>query len=117
MKKDIDFPVVKDIAVAIVNEKNELDEEVWNVYLINLKNVAIEGVLVSSRGYGELNSEKRATSELRHFLDEMEPKSFKKIEPIVEEVFGLSNEYWVSFYQNKIIFDKKFIFLPDTIKE
>lgn len=117
MKKDIEFPVVKDVAVAVVNERNELNEEVWNVYLINLKNEPIEGVLVSSRGYGELNSEKRATSELRHFLDEMEPKSFKKIEPIMEEVFGLSNEYWVSFYQKKKIFDKKFIFLPETIKE
>jgi hypothetical protein len=116
MKKDIEFPVVKDIAVAVVSEKNELNEDIWNVYLINLKNEPIEGVLVSSRGYGELNEEKRATSELRHFLDEMEPKSFKKIEPIVEEVFGLSNEYWVSFYQKKLIFDKKFIFLPESIK-
>jgi len=116
MKKDIEFPVVKDVAVAIVKESNELNEEVWNVYLINLKNEPIEGVLVSSRGYGELYSEKRATSELRHFLDHMDPKSYKKIEPIMEEVFCLSNEYWVSFYQKKVIFDKKFIFLPDTIR-
>lgn len=117
MKKDIDFPVVKDVAVAIVKEKNEEDEMVWNVYLINLKDVKIEGVLVSSRGYGELNKERRATSELRHFLDEMPPKTFKKIEPIIEDVFGLNNEYWVSFYENRVIHDKKFIFLPETIRE
>ena len=38
-----------------------------------------------------------------------------KIEPIMEDVFSLSNEYWVSFYIDKIIYDKKFIFLPETI--
>lgn len=115
MKKDIEFPEVKNVAVAIVAEKNELNQEEWNVYLLNLKDHPIEGVLVSSRGYGEINQEKRATSELRHFLNVIESKSFVKIEPIIEEVFGLNNEYWVSFYENKQIFDKKFIFLPETI--
>lgn len=115
MKKDIEFPKVTDVAVAIVAEKNELDQEEWNVYLLNLKDEPIEGVLVSSRGYGELNQEKRNTSELRHFLDVINKKSFAKIEPIVEEVFGLSNEYWVSFYLDKKMYDKKFIFLPETI--
>ncbi len=115
MKKDIEFPEVKNIAVAIVSETNELNQKEWNVYLLNLKNNPIEGVLVSSRGYGEINQEKRMTSVLRHFLNEIDSKSFVKIEPIIEEVFGLNNEYWVSFYENKQIFDKKFIFLPETI--
>lgn len=117
MRKDIEIPVVTEIAVAVVNEVNELNVEEWNVYMINMKNDSIEGVLVSSRGYGEIENEKRATSELRHFLDVMEPKTFKKIEPIVEDVFCLNNEYWVSFYQDKKMFDKKFIFLPETIKK
>lgn len=117
MRKDIEIPVVTDVAVAVVNELNELNVEEWNVYLVNLKNKAIEGVLVSSRGYGEIENEKRATSELRHFLDVVEPKAFKKIEPIVEDVFGLNNEYWVSFYLDKQMFDKKYIFLPETIRK
>lgn len=115
MKKDIEFPKVTDVAVAIVTEKNELNQDEWNVYLLNLKDEPIEGVLVSSRGYGELNEEKRNTSELRHFLNVVNKKSFAKIEPIIEEVFGLSNEYWVSFYLDKKMYDKKFIFLPETI--
>jgi hypothetical protein len=28
-----------------------------------------------------------------------------------------NNEYWVSFYIDKVIHDKKFIFLPGTINE
>lgn len=117
MRKDIEIPVVTEIAVAVVNETNELNQEEWNVYMINMKNDQIEGVLVSSRGYGEIANEKRATSELRHFLDVLPAKSFKKIEPIMEDVFGLNNEYWVSFYLDKKMFDKKFIFLPETIRK
>ena len=117
MKKDIEFPAVTDVAVAIVNEKNELNQDEWNVYLLNFKNEPLESVLVSSRGYGEVNNEKRKTSELRHFLNVVTQKSFAKIEPIMEDVFGLNNEYWVSFYQREKMYDKKFIFLPESISE
>ncbi len=117
MKKDIEPPVVKDIAVAVVKEQNELGETEWNTYLINLKKEAIEGVLVTSQGYGVFNNEDVKTSTLRHFLDIVQANSFRKIEPIVENLFGLNNEYWVSFYINKVMYDKKYIFLPETIKE
>jgi hypothetical protein len=117
MKKDIVPPLVKDIAVAIVKEENELQETIWDVYLLNLKKAAIEGVLVSSQGYGTYNNEEVRTSTLRHFLDKMEANSFKKIEPIVENLFGLNNEYWISFFINNKMYDKKYIFLPETIKE
>ena len=117
MKKDIIPPVVEDIAVAVVREMNELNEEVWNVYLLNLKKENIEGVLVTSKGYGVYNDEEVKTSTLRHFLDVVNANDFKKIEPIVDTVFGLNNEYWVSFFLNKVMYDKKYIFLPETIKE
>lgn len=115
MKKDIIPPIVEDIAVAIVTEENELGENEWNVYLLNLKKEKIEGVLVTSKGYGSLDGEEVKTSTLRHFLDEVKAHSFVKIEPIVETVFGLNNEYWVSFYINKVMYDKKYIFLAESI--
>ncbi len=117
MKKDIIPPLVEDIAVAVVKEMNELDEEVWNVYLLNLKKENIEGVLVTSKGYGTYNEEEVKTSTLRHFLDVVNAGDFKKIEPVVETVFGLNNEYWVSFFINNVMYDKKYVFLPETIKE
>ena len=117
MKKDIILPEVKDIAIAIVKEENENQEHVWNSYLINLKKVELEGVLVTSVGYGDMNEEKVKTSTLRHFLDTLAPNSAKKIEPIMENVFGLNNEFWVSFFVNKVMYDKKYIFLPETICE
>jgi hypothetical protein len=117
MKKDITPPEVKDVAVAVVKELNDLGENEWNAYLINMRTNDIEGVLVSSQGYGVYNEEEVKTSTLRHFLDVVPKKDFKKIEPIVETVFGLNNEFWVSFFENKIMYDKKYIFLPETIKE
>jgi hypothetical protein len=117
MKKDIAPPIVENIAVAVVKEQNEFGESEWNVYLLNLKKEKIEGVLVTSQGYGVFKDKEVKTSILRHFLDEMKPSEFKKIEPIVEDLFGLNNEYWVSFYINKVMYDKKYIFLPETIKE
>lgn len=117
MKKDIHPPEVTDIAVAVVQEENELAETVWNVYLLNLKKERIEGVLVSSQGYGIYQEEEVKTSTLRHFLDTLDSREFKKIEPIMENVFGLNNEYWVSFFIDSVMYDKKFIFLPETIKE
>jgi hypothetical protein len=117
MIKDIPNYPVEDIALAVVREENELAQPEWNVYMLNLKPNPIEGVLVTSKGYGIINGESVKTSTLRHFLDTLQPKSFKMIEPIMEDVFGLNNEYWVSFYQNKIMYDKKYVFLPETIIE
>lgn len=117
MKKDILPPTVEDIGVAVVKELNELNEQEWNVYLINFKKEKIEGVLVTSHGYGRSDNKDVKTSTLRHFLDEVGSKSFVKFEPIIETLFGLNNEYWVSFYINHVMYDKKYIFLPETIKE
>ncbi|MFT4659998.1 MAG: hypothetical protein ACI8XB_000254 [Patiriisocius sp.] len=128
MKKDLIPNDVKDIIVAVVKELSTDKEMVWNVYLINKKPVQIEGVLVSSNGYGikkatpeakldGAEDEKINTSMLRHFLDEVEANSFKKIEMITEEVFGIFNQYWVSFYEDKKMSDKKFIFPAESISE
>jgi len=32
-------------------------------------------------------------------------------------VFGISNEYWISFTLNGQLFDKQFVFLPESIIE
>ena len=117
MKKDITAPSVENVAVAIVKEMNDLNDLEWNVYLLNLKDEKIEKVLVSSHGYGSINEEMVKTSTLRHFLDDIEPNAFVKFEPIMESLFGINNEYWVSFFVDNVMYDKKYVFLPETIKE
>ncbi|MFN6116958.1 MAG: hypothetical protein ACK46G_15700 [Flavobacteriales bacterium] len=117
MRKDIHEPKVEGVAMAVVRETDEEGEEAWYVYVINQREEALENVLVSSRGYGELEGEARKTSEMRHFLDRLEPRSWAKIERIVEDVFGLSNQYWLSYYVGREMFDKKYIFLAGSIEE
>jgi hypothetical protein len=117
MLKDIPELHVEDVALAVVKELNKEGEEVFNVYVINLKNRALEAVLVSSTGYGTLNEKEVKTSELRHFLDTVPAKSAAKVEAIIQDVFGITNQYWLSFYFDKQIYDKKYIFLPETIRE
>ena len=115
MKKDIHIPKVEGIGVAIVKDTDKGDE-IWNVYLINYKKEPINNVLISSKGYGTVDQKKVNTSTLRHFFDSIERESHQLIEPISQEVFGLSNEYFVTFYIDNIIYDKKFVFVPGAIK-
>ncbi|MEO8590294.1 MAG: hypothetical protein ABI432_13050 [Flavobacteriales bacterium] len=117
MRKDIHPPKVEGIAMAVVREADEEGEEAWYVYLINQRDVTLENVLVSSRGYGELGGETRKTSEMRHFLGQLGPKSWARIERIVEDVFPLNNQYWLSYYVGHDLHDKKYIFLPESIQE
>jgi len=118
MKKDIPIQKTINVAVAIVKELNELNQPNWDVYLINLKEDVLEQVLVSSKGYFiDLQGNETKTSILRHALGNIQPNSFVKIEPIMENVFSLHNEYWVSYFINGEMFDKKYIFLAETINE
>lgn len=116
MLKDIKQPEVKDVAVAAIQETGVDGELVWNVYLLNMGKEKIYGILITSRGYGYINNDKHESSVLRHFIEEIPPGGFEKIEPIMEDLFVLSNEYWVSFYKQAVMYDKKFIFPPDSIR-
>ena len=117
MIKDLPENIVEDIAIAVALEKESVESKIWYVYLINLKNVPIENVLITSKGYGEKDGEQVKTSTLRHMFPIVESNSFVLIEPIDEATFGLNNEYWLSYYIGKEIYDKKFIFLPESIVE
>ncbi|MBL0103099.1 MAG: hypothetical protein IPP51_04705 [Bacteroidetes bacterium] len=116
MLKDIPQLQVENVIVAVVREMEE-GENVWNVYIINLYPDEITGVLVSSAGYGQFEGRDVKTSVLRHMIGNISSNDYGKIEPIMENLFGLTNEFWVSFFLNKHMYDKKYIFLPESIKE
>jgi hypothetical protein len=115
MIKDLPENTVKDIAIAVALEKESAESKIWYVYLINLKREPIENVLITSKGYGEKYGEQVKTSVLRHMFPKVEAGAYKLIEPIDEATFGLNNEYWLSYYVGQDIYDKKFIFLPESI--
>ncbi len=119
MRKELKGPKVEKIAVAVVQQLNELNEKIYNVYLLNLSDKIIEGVMISSKGYGQniKTGEKVKTAMLRHSIEVLLPNEAAKIEPIIEEVFGINNEYWISFWNDSVMYDKKYIFVAESISE
>lgn len=117
MLKDLPQNKVEDVAIAVALESESPENRIWYVYLINLKNTGIENALITSKGYGFKDGEDVKTSTLRHSFPKVERDSFALVEPIDEQTFGLTNEYWLSYYIDNQIFDKKFIFLPESIVE
>ena len=107
------MPKVEGVYVAVTKEDDN-----WYVHIVNDNNNPIENVLINSKGYLiDIEGEKETSSTLRHFIKVVSAKSSSKIEPIIEDVFKLNNEYLVSYYMEGKLYDKKFIFLPETIKE
>ncbi|MDI9868450.1 MULTISPECIES: hypothetical protein [Flectobacillus] len=118
MKKDIIHPTVDGVKVAVARRQDELGNVLWDVYLINRLKNPIDTVFVTSSGYGvDVDGNKIKTASLRYFFKEVAGEEIVKIEPISPEVFHINNEYWVSYYIGNQIFDKKFIFVPESIRE
>ncbi|GAB4374589.1 MAG: hypothetical protein Kow0075_00370 [Salibacteraceae bacterium] len=115
MKSDIEFPTVRNVAVCATPRDEQLKPKTWEVHVVNLNPHTLQHVLVSSHGYGIQNNAEVETSRLRFYFEQMPPKSHLHVELIPENLVGLSNEYWVSFYLGGKLFDKKYIFLPDSL--
>lgn len=117
MKKDIPFLPVEGVSVAISREKNEINEFIWSVWLLNRNNHFIKNVFIRSKGYGTKDGEQQLTSTLRYHIPALDAGASTLIEPIDPAVFHLYNEYWVSYFVENQVFDKKFIFVPESIVE
>lgn len=114
MKGDLNIPKVEGVEIAAV--KRDDDHQLWDIVIINKNAYPLKNVLITSKGYGKLNGEKKETSTLRHMIEALSPNSFTKVEPIQTEVFHLTNEFWVSYYLHEQIHDKKYIFPPEAIQ-
>lgn len=114
MKKDIEKPSVEGVTVAIKLDNSETDPH-WTVHLINSNAFAIENIIIASKGYSKKGEKEQQTSTLRHLYDKLEGNSTQQIEVITQEVFHLFNEYWVSYFVDGKLFDKKFTFVPESI--
>lgn len=119
MREELKGPKVENVAVAVVQHEDEGGEKAYYAYLLNLRDDIMEGIIITSKGYGtnHESGESVKTSTLRHSLEVLLPNEAAKIEPIMEDVFGLANEYWVSFWIEDQMYDKKFVFLPESISD
>ena len=114
MRKDIEIPQVKNVHIVAVKEwDKEFTGQDWNIYVVNDREDEISTVLVISRG----KSEDKKTSTLRHGLGDLLPKTSAKVEFITTEVLDFTNEYLVTFFAENKLFERKFIFEPNSISE
>jgi hypothetical protein len=114
LKKDIEIPVAKDVYIALIHEWNEefLSKD-WNAYIINNRNTPIEMALIVSKGYdGD-----RKTSTMRHAIGVVGAKTYEKIELVQEDVLTLNNEFFVTYYADNKLYEKRFLFEKNSIQE
>lgn len=114
MKKDIHISEVTDVSIAVVYEHNTIYKTYdWNAYIINEKSVALEMVIIVTKGY----SEDKKTATFRKKIDVLPAKSFAKIELLLEDVLSINNRFDVSFFEDNKLFEKSFEFRKNTINE
>lgn len=114
MKKDIEIPIAKEVFVAIVHEwNNDFQSKDWNAYVINNRSTPIDMVLIVSKGYDK----DKKTSIMRHGIGLVRAKSFEKIELVQEDVLQLDNEFFVTFFADDKLYERRFIFEKNTVNE
>lgn len=96
--------------MAIVKESED-----WYAYLINQNLFPLENTMISSKGYGTINAKPKKTTFFSHYLGTIMGKSYQRFELMSKDVFGLTNEFLLTYYLDNLIHDKKYIFLPESI--
>ena len=82
-------------------------------YIINNNNTPIEMTLIVSKGFdGD-----RKTSTMRYAFGVVAAKSFEKIELVQEDLLTLNNEFYVTYYAEKKLYEKRFIFEKNTVND
>ncbi len=112
MKRDIQIPEVKDVYIAVVQEKHlEYKTLDWNAYIINNSDADLDTVLIVSQG----TSEDKMTAPMRHTIAKLPARSYAKIEYLQEQVLALNNLFKVTFFEGNQMFDKTYLFRKNTI--
>ena len=123
MKSDITIPTVENVFLAAVQEwSDDFMEKVWYVYLINDSDFNLDSVMVVSKAFGTIDGEMKKTSLLRHAFMQVPAVSVVKVEMVEKSVLQLNNEFMITYFIGKTLYDKKFIFraqsiTPDYVEE
>jgi hypothetical protein len=115
MIKDIPFLKVEDVSIAVAPAESDMGIQIYKAYLINHKEQDLHHIMVRCSGMGLVNEEKIKTSTLRILLDVAPKGQAIAIDSFPQEAAGLYNEYWISFRYKGYLYDKKFVFVPESI--
>jgi hypothetical protein len=116
MREELLGPKVEGISLALVELPIEGGEPEYVVYMLSSREDIIEGIIVTSTGYGlDATGQEIKTSTLRKGIEVMLPNEAARIEPLMPDLFRLNNEFWVSFWADDVMYDKRFVFKANTI--
>lgn len=59
----------------------------------------------------------KKASTMRHGIGVVAAKSFEKIELLQEDVLNLENEFFVTFYADGKLFERRFLFEKNSVRE
>jgi hypothetical protein len=114
LKEDIEIPIVKDVFIAMVFERNnEIKIGEWNAYLLNNGNSALELIFIVSKGFDGA----KKTAVMRHSMEALNAKSYQKFEFVQDEVLALNNEFYLTYYANGKLYEKRCLFSKGSIAE
>ncbi len=104
--------------MAAVSEwSDDFMEKVWNVYLINDSDFDLDGVMVVSKAFGTVDGEMKKSSMLRHAFEKIPSVSAAKVEMIEKSLLKLNNEFMVTYFIGKTLYDRKFIFRAGSVND
>lgn len=93
--------------MALVPEKaSEGSATDWYAYVLNQGPRPLEMVLVVSEGHDR----SRKTSKMRHSISLLPALSFAKVELVLEEVLSLNNVFFVTYFADNKLYEKRFVF-------
>jgi hypothetical protein len=71
--------------------------------------------MLVSKAFGTIDGEMKKTSLLRHAFVKVPAVSVQKVEFIDQSVLQLNNEFMLTYFIENSLYDKKFIFLKNSI--
>ena len=114
MKKDIEVPKTEGVKLFAVRDYNEeLQEEVWNIFLYNARETPMDTIMIVLRGY----TDDKQTSVMRKTLDRLEAGSYARLEFLRAELLSFRNEYLVTFFYDGKLYEKNFLLQPGQVAE
>lgn len=110
MLKDIKFFVGYDVGLGITPEDKGLPSEWWRVHIINLnREKKLLWVLVSAKAEGFLNESYKRTGTLRYCIECLHPATYVKLDTITPQVKMLNNEYFISYWKDDTLYERKLV--------
>ena len=112
MKADIEELIGEHLSLCIIktDQVDENGSKVWDAILYNHSGCTLQNILVNTKGYGAIEGREVSTATMRYFKELLNEKDSFRVEPIVEEVLDITNEFWISYSLDGKVYEKKFIF-------